>query len=493
MKTKVNVNIFRWQAYRTKKKAGSLVNDEHEAKYNKLWNYCKEVKRANPDSNVFMTTVEDDDGNDRPIIGLDGCHLREFHKGVLLAAVGIDPNDQLYPIAYVVVEIENKLTWKWFIGELVNDLQIRDENHWTFITDKQKVYKSIEELLPDVKHRMYMRHMYNNFKKLHGGLVLKKKIWALARASYKNLFKALMEALTAVDEGAFQWLLDNTTLQQWTRAYFRTSTKCDILLNSLCESFNSSILGARERPKLGMLETIRLYLMVRMKNKMEWMKKYIGKLCPKILKKLEKVKNASSACIATPSGDWKYEVRCMYGDRYTVNLASRTYSCRRWELNDIPCAHAMSAIVLTKEPPENFVNECYSKEAYMRAYGPIIHPFNATSSSQPQQQTPNTINPGANKQSQTNYQPQNATPVANKQSNFTLEVVFGASGLETGKKVKYRCGVCRRFGHTRNSCDSILASLYKRHLWEPPGLARPKKTTKISTSKSAARRDDKLT
>ena len=31
-----------------------------------------------------------------------------------------------------------------------------------------------------------------------------------------------------------------------------------------------------------------LYLMVRMKNKREWMKKYTGKVCPKLLKKLEK-------------------------------------------------------------------------------------------------------------------------------------------------------------------------------------------------------------
>ena len=31
-----------------------------------------------------------------------------------------------------------------------------------------------------------------------------------------------------------------------------------------------------------------LYLMVRMKNKREWMNKYTGKVCPKILKKLEK-------------------------------------------------------------------------------------------------------------------------------------------------------------------------------------------------------------
>nr|XP_027108905.1 uncharacterized protein LOC113728740 [Coffea arabica] len=381
--------------------------------------------------------------------------------------------------------------------------------------------QAIQELLPDVEHRMCVRHMYNNFKKLHNGLALKERIWALARALYKNLFNALMEALKAVDEGAFQWLLDNTTPQQWSRAYFRTSPKCDILLNNLCESFNSSILEAMERPILGMLETIRLYLMVRMENKREWMKKYTGKVCPKILKKLEKVKTASSACIATLSGDWNYEVRCMYGDRYTLNLASRTCSCRRWELNGIPYTHAMSAIALTKEPPENFVRECYSKEAYMRAYGPIIYPLNGEDLWKDLKQgpvlTPETIKlPGrpkkvrrrepdeppaattsrgqtkrlsrvglmdykcrkckqkghnsrkcSNSHDQGNVQQQaTAVPSSSQPQQQTPNTVNPG-----GKKIKYRCGVCRRFGHTRSSCDSTLASLYRRYPWEPPGLA----------------------
>ena len=91
---------------------------------------------------------------------------------------------------------------------------------------------------------MYVRSMYNNFKKQHSGLAVKDRIWSLARAPYKNLFVALMAALKELDEGAFKWLVDNTTPQLWVRAYFRTSPKCDILLNNLCESFNSSILEA---------------------------------------------------------------------------------------------------------------------------------------------------------------------------------------------------------------------------------------------------------
>ncbi|KAL0336336.1 UNVERIFIED_CONTAM: hypothetical protein Sradi_4845500 [Sesamum radiatum] len=42
----------------------------------------------------------------RPIVGIDGCHLKEPHGGILLTAIGVDPNNNLFPIAYAVVDKE---------------------------------------------------------------------------------------------------------------------------------------------------------------------------------------------------------------------------------------------------------------------------------------------------------------------------------------------------------------------------------------------------
>jgi hypothetical protein len=42
--------------------------------------------------------------NCRPIIGLDGCFLKGYYGGQILAAIGRDPNDQMLPIAFAVVE-----------------------------------------------------------------------------------------------------------------------------------------------------------------------------------------------------------------------------------------------------------------------------------------------------------------------------------------------------------------------------------------------------
>lgn len=45
------------------------------------------------------------------IIGLDGCHLKCKTGGQLLTAVGIDGNESIFPIAYAIVENENKDSW----------------------------------------------------------------------------------------------------------------------------------------------------------------------------------------------------------------------------------------------------------------------------------------------------------------------------------------------------------------------------------------------
>ena len=75
----------------------------------------------------------------RPLIGMDGCHLKTKYGGQLLIAVGRDPNDQYMPIAFAVVEMETKETWKWFTNLLLEDLGDLNSNRWVFISDQQKV------------------------------------------------------------------------------------------------------------------------------------------------------------------------------------------------------------------------------------------------------------------------------------------------------------------------------------------------------------------
>ena len=73
------------------------------------------------------------------VIGLDGCFLKTETKGQLLSGVGKDGNNQMFPIAWAVVEGENQTSWTWFIQLLMRDLGISDGLGWTIISDQQKV------------------------------------------------------------------------------------------------------------------------------------------------------------------------------------------------------------------------------------------------------------------------------------------------------------------------------------------------------------------
>ena len=75
----------------------------------------------------------------RKVIGLDGCFLKTETKGQLLSGVGKDGNNQMFPIAWAVVEGENQTSWTWFIQLLMRDLGISDGLGWTIISDQQKV------------------------------------------------------------------------------------------------------------------------------------------------------------------------------------------------------------------------------------------------------------------------------------------------------------------------------------------------------------------
>lgn len=75
----------------------------------------------------------------RPVIGLDGFHLKGPYGGCILTAMGIDPEDGMYHKAWSVLDAENIDNWCYFLRKLKDDLNINNDGTWTFISDKQNV------------------------------------------------------------------------------------------------------------------------------------------------------------------------------------------------------------------------------------------------------------------------------------------------------------------------------------------------------------------
>ncbi|KAH0673347.1 hypothetical protein KY284_024434 [Solanum tuberosum] len=86
----------------------------------------------------------------RRCIGLDGCFLKGICKGQLLVVVAKDANNQMYPITWVVIGTECKLTWKWFITILQDNLNLGDGSQMTIISDMQKgLIVAANEVFPE--------------------------------------------------------------------------------------------------------------------------------------------------------------------------------------------------------------------------------------------------------------------------------------------------------------------------------------------------------
>ena len=77
----------------------------------------------------------------RRSIGVDGEHIRGTYPGILLTAVAKDGNNNIFPIAWAVVETMSENTRTWCLALLVDDINSMTDkdSEITFMSDRKKV------------------------------------------------------------------------------------------------------------------------------------------------------------------------------------------------------------------------------------------------------------------------------------------------------------------------------------------------------------------
>nr|XP_027096036.1 uncharacterized protein LOC113715932 [Coffea arabica] len=154
---KFGVEPNRMRVYRARDKALDEIEGSHALSYAKLPKYAILVRaiqscfKAQKDG--FLTSC-------RPFVGFDGCHLKGSFGGMLLTAVALDGNNSLFPLAFAIVECENKETWSWQKG----------------------LNLAYEEIVPAAVGRYCCWHIYNNFKLKFPGLMLRRYFWQAAKS-----------------------------------------------------------------------------------------------------------------------------------------------------------------------------------------------------------------------------------------------------------------------------------------------------------------------
>lgn len=269
------IDVSRYTVYRARKKATSVIFGDVLGQYMMIRDYAMTIMDTNPGSSVEIATEETGVEGElrfqriymclgalksgfltgcRPIIGLDGCHLKSAFGGILLSAVGRDGNDNIYLIAVAAVESENKSSWEWFLELLFEDIGSVDDKGWVFISDRQKgLLLMFSERWPQAEHRFCVRHMWANFRDKFGSAAdLKKFFWKAASTGStgstgnKSEWERYMKEIDRLNprqpgkENAYDWFT-KISPEQWSRVHFSTKAICAVIVNNLSESFNSYI------------------------------------------------------------------------------------------------------------------------------------------------------------------------------------------------------------------------------------------------------------
>ncbi|XP_021721520.1 uncharacterized protein LOC110689098 [Chenopodium quinoa] len=171
---KYRIQVKKRLFYKVKAIAKELIHGGFGEAYSLLPRYAKMVKQTNLGSYALVTLTQvptnvqprykacffsfaaQDKGflrGCRPIIGIYGAHLSGYYKGILLRAVGIDENNEIFLFAYGIVSTESVDTWGCFMRNLkcLFEKEGCNRDDWTFLSDRMKgIDAAIMETFPEL-------------------------------------------------------------------------------------------------------------------------------------------------------------------------------------------------------------------------------------------------------------------------------------------------------------------------------------------------------
>ncbi|XP_062100879.1 uncharacterized protein LOC133806807 [Humulus lupulus] len=225
---------------------------------------------------------------------------------------------------------QNDNAWIWFFTRLKE--AIGDRGDLCIVSDRHKSIKNaIEQVYPGVYHGVCLYHLKQNLRTKFRGLHVHAIFEAASRAYSAQEYYSAMAELQKISPEMTTYLLQAKP-EKWARPLFPTK-RYNILTNNIAESINAAIVHARELPITSLIEVVDAI-------------------------------DAMKSCVA-------------YGDRvFVVDLEQNMCSCNEFQLEGIPCAHAIATIESKYLDKYKFCSNWYRiyvlKETYASSINPVL-------------------------------------------------------------------------------------------------------------------------
>ncbi|PNX97090.1 protein FAR1-related sequence 8-like [Trifolium pratense] len=186
----------------------------------------------------------------KPIVQVDGTWLYGKYKGTLLLAVAQDGNNNIFPVAFAIVEGETKEAWNFFMKNLRR--YVTPQEGICVISDRHASIKSAYEnpsngwQNPPTSHVYCLRHIGQNFVRETKQSKLRPFVSSMGYAPREPTFRFWRDELMKESVDAVAWV-DKIPKEKWTQA-FDGGRRWGHMTSILVEAMNSVYKGIRSLP-----------------------------------------------------------------------------------------------------------------------------------------------------------------------------------------------------------------------------------------------------
>ncbi|KAL9668764.1 hypothetical protein QQ045_006304 [Rhodiola kirilowii] len=193
--------ISYWKAWKSQQKALVNMFGKWDESFNRLPHLMQALQDSSPNNFVKWVVTPLDNGtiqvnrifwsfsesihafnHCRPLISIDDTHMYGKYDAKLLVAIGLNVNNHILTLGFVLVESENTSSRKWFMSCIWEGVTQRDglcvvsDKHNEILADMREP----EWQEPMAYHGVCVRHLQSNFMTKEKDEVLKAKLGDVA-------------------------------------------------------------------------------------------------------------------------------------------------------------------------------------------------------------------------------------------------------------------------------------------------------------------------
>ncbi|XP_059294561.1 uncharacterized protein LOC132047549 [Lycium ferocissimum] len=277
----------------------------------------------------------------RKVIAVDGTFLKSKYEGVLLSAVAQDAENHVFPVAFCVVDKECDASYKYFFEQMRSFVD--DTKELCIIYDRHQVSKRRFQLSSFISLWLLHEALGENLRTTFHNTKVVSQFYKAAKSYNIDEFNDHFNQIRDTVPGAAEHL-ERVGFHRWSRDYVIVYFhKYNLMTSNIAESANSMFNVEREFPITVLFDAINRRFAEKFHERHMELIDSPNIFVPSIEKKNSKFVNLGNKLLAHQIANYKFSV-IGHGAVATIDLQSRSCTCRVFDPDKIPCPHAMAAL-----------------------------------------------------------------------------------------------------------------------------------------------------